>query len=355
MERILYVGGFRLPDRNAAAQRVSAIAKGFRELGHTVYFLNYAFENIKPEWKRYYGFECFEKGRRSIWRQLTDVSDALKIIEEKEITAVIAYNYPAVAFQKLLWYCKKRNIKIYADVTEWYVAQGNVLFKIIKTIDTEWRMRALHTKCDGIIAISEYLYKYYKNKVKTVKVPPTIDCLDEKWKMDKEVHTDETTFVYAGSPGAQKERLDLIVNAVEKIGKVKKIKLNVIGITADQYGAIYNCPYHGCHTRFLGRVEHLKAIQYVSEADWTIVVRDNNKVVQAGFPTKVTESISCGTPIVANEFSNISDYLDESNSILCDISNLTDAISKACECSLSVDPQKFDFRYFLDELQVLLN
>lgn len=74
---------------------------------------------------------------------------------------------------------------IYADATEWYVAQGNIVFKTVKTIDTEWRMRKLHFKTDGVIAISEYLYNYYKNRVKTIKLPPLVDLKASKWEINK--------------------------------------------------------------------------------------------------------------------------------------------------------------------------
>ena len=39
-EVILYIGGFQLPDKNAAALRVMSNAKAFRELGYTVVFIN---------------------------------------------------------------------------------------------------------------------------------------------------------------------------------------------------------------------------------------------------------------------------------------------------------------------------
>ena len=36
--RVLYLGGFELPDKNAAAQRVLSNAKLLREMGHDVTF-----------------------------------------------------------------------------------------------------------------------------------------------------------------------------------------------------------------------------------------------------------------------------------------------------------------------------
>ena len=39
-KKILYVGGFELPDKNAAAHRVLGNAKAFRDLGNDVAFIS---------------------------------------------------------------------------------------------------------------------------------------------------------------------------------------------------------------------------------------------------------------------------------------------------------------------------
>ena len=38
MQKVLYMGGFEMPDKNAAAQRVLSVAKVFRLLGYEVVF-----------------------------------------------------------------------------------------------------------------------------------------------------------------------------------------------------------------------------------------------------------------------------------------------------------------------------
>jgi len=95
-------------------------------------------------------------------------------------------------------------------------------------------------------------------------------------------------------------------------------------------------------------VSHSEALDFVKKADWSIVIRDNNLVVKAGFPTKVTESISAGTPVIANRFSNIEDYLDSSNSILIDsIEELPEAMVQAVSRKTDVDRKVFDYRKYL--------
>ena len=62
---VLYIGGFELPDKNAAAHRVVGIAKGLKTLGYNVVFLN-SLKNYKGSFKKqYFGFNCFEYNRES--------------------------------------------------------------------------------------------------------------------------------------------------------------------------------------------------------------------------------------------------------------------------------------------------
>ena len=64
--KIIYIGGFELPDRNAAAQRVLGIAKGLKYIGYEVRFIN-ALKGyqVNPQNKEYYGFSTYEFKRES--------------------------------------------------------------------------------------------------------------------------------------------------------------------------------------------------------------------------------------------------------------------------------------------------
>lgn len=350
-KRILYIGGFELPDKNAAAQRVIGIARAINELGHEVYFLNYTNSVKASSWKKYFGFKCYETKKRNLVNQITGISDAIKIIKDRRIDCVIMYNYPAIAMLRLLNWCKKSSVKCYADVTEWYVTKGISFYALIKTWDSETRMKKLHFKTDGVIAISEFLYQYYKDKVPTVKIPPIVDIQDDKWGINLQKKAEPCIFVYAGSPSAQKECLDKIVEAVENTNHAAL--LQIIGITKEQYEVMYQVKYKGEKTEFLGRIEHIRVIELIKKANWSIVIRENNRTVKAGFPTKVVESISCGTPVIANRFSNIEDYLGTDNSIICDMNSIDDAVNMAFEKKINVDTTIFDYRNYVDALRDL--
>lgn len=358
--KVLYIGGFELPDRNAAAQRVVGIAKALRELQYEVLFLN-SLKNadVKEQVsKRYFGFECYEYQRESEFDYLVTAKTVLSKIKQIRPNIIFAYNYPAVALNKIRKYCIKNNIRCYADATEWYQAFGeNVIYRLIKNIDTSYRMKIVQKRLDGVITISRFLYEYYKDCVNSVTIPPTVDITEEKWNLTVQKIEGGISFVYAGSPSAQKEELDLIVSAIENMPSDYNILLNIVGVSEDQFIHIYSWKDKlSERIKFWGRVEHKKVIEIVKRSNWSIIIRANNLVVRAGFPTKLVESISCGTPVVSNSFSNVLDYLDETNSIVVqEISNIPKALEKACKTILRVDRNVFDYHQYINELQQLLS
>ena len=356
---VLYIGGFELPDKNAAAQRVVGIANGFRTLGYQVVFLNslkdYSESGVAE--KEYLGFKCFEYKREPDIDYLFLAKTTLSIIEKVQPYAVIAYNYPAASLNRIRQYCKINGIKCFADATEWYDTAGkNIVAGMIKGLDTSYRMKCVQKKLDGVIAISRYIYDYYKNSVKTVLIPPTVDMEDKKWNISADTNENCVSFAYAGVPSATKERLDRIVSAVGVVEQEKKVHLNIVGITREQFTNLY--AWKGSipeSVTFWGRVEHQKALQIVKQSDWTIILRENSRLVKAGFPTKLVESISCGTPVLTNRFSNVFDYLTEENSICVEnIDDIAKYMLQACEKKCVVDCKVFDYHNYLQELDELI-
>ena len=106
----------------------------------------------------------------------------------------------------------------------------------------------------------------------------------------------------------------------------------------------------------MGRMPNNFVIKKIKESDWAVVLREKNKIVQAGFPTKVSEAIACGTPVIANKFSNIVEYLNDDNSILInDITEFARVINVLeREKRQNIDRTIFDYRQFIDMFKRLL-
>lgn len=306
---ILYIGGFLLPDGNAAAQRVIANAKLFSDTGFNVAFLSFSKDLLKPRTTEYFGFQCFEFPSTK-WSAIAG-EDIVRIEEVlnscSDISCIAAYNYRSVSLARLLRLCRKRGIKCIGDVTEWYRARDVSLVKRpFKLIDTGVRMRLLNPRMDGLIVISSFLQEYYSSRLPIVLLPPLVDSSEQKWFSSAASKADVTTLVYAGKPSRTKERLDLIVEAVVSLPRNINVRLDIVGVTDKEFSDIYDLDV-GSNPRvvFHGRLSHSDALEIVKAADYSIIIRDDNLVTRAGFPTKFAESVTCGTPVICNKNSDL--------------------------------------------------
>ena len=142
---ILYIGGFELPDKNAAAQRVLANAKLFRKVGYETILLGidkdieYDTPILKTQIE-YEGFSMYSIPYPKSLKQWTDyLTDASKYLEFAEgienLKSVICYNFPSVPLDKIRKYYSKLKVNCIADVTEWYSGKGRpFLIKIVKLL-----------------------------------------------------------------------------------------------------------------------------------------------------------------------------------------------------------------------------
>ena len=354
MKKILYVGGFILPDKNAAAQRVINNAKAIRKNGNEVIFVNYSNSCKEATIKYYFDFKCYEYPERSIFETICFVNDILKILEIENISDIILYNYPLIGMWRIMNFCKKKNIKCIGDVTEWYVGNHGFFYNILKNIESNVRMKYLNNHLDSMIVISNYLYEYYKSKNEIIKIPPLVDASDEKWEINKK-YNPVPVFCFVGNVNKQKERLDYVVKNIEKIDKKIQLKFKIVGISKDDFIKHYGYEPKDERICFLGKLENKEAISVLKNSDWSILIKDINLVTTAGFPTKVAESITANVPIIANEFSDIFSYLNNTNSIKIELlDDLSNVIIRACNTKKEFDNLIFDYNNYLTEFKKII-
>ena len=368
MKTAMYIGPFQLPDKNAAAQRVLNNAKALRVLGYDTIFVglnpdaNAEFEKTKYE---YDGFKIYElrcSGAIDKIKKFSSFEWFEKLLLQYDIAAVIAYDYYALGLYRIKCLCNKRGLPIIADTDEWFAATGRTLpERIIRKVDSEVRMRFLQPKLDGVIAISEFLYKYYSAKTLTVKIPPLVDKSEIKWKIKSEAtDNDVLKIVYSGSPGTSKDKINKVVEYLANIDTAYEIKLDVIGITMQQFLEVYpECESmlkkNSKQITFMGRLAHKEALSLLQKADFSMFLRDDNRVTKAGFPTKFVESISAGVPVITNGTSNIADYLKNGQNgfllgenIGCELEKILQSdFLYLKEIKQKVDSDIFDYNNFL--------
>ncbi len=330
---ILYVGAFRFPAGDPAAARVLGIAKALRDAGHEVIFAPNLHQDRPPDhdpdgrW-RYQGFEYLPTAnmaatRRArlerLWRiHLTGraVLGRIRGLELPALSAVIVYHGCAPLLWALRGLCRRRGVALIADCTEWYdpwQVPGGPLSPF--RWDSELRMRWLQKRLDGVLAISSYLQDYYAAAgVPTLRVPPLVDLHEDKWCSLPSPTADQMRLVYGGTPG----RKDLIGNAIRGLPALRRagvpVRLTLLGpsstavrslmggdgLAEDDAQAGVEC---------LGRIPQHEVPQHLAAADFSILLRPRRRFTQAGFPTKLVESLAAGVPVLVNPTSDVGQYV----------------------------------------------
>ena len=366
MKKILYIGGFEMPDRNAAAHRVRILSKVFRDLGYEVVFYGIKRDASSPDFvdgSHNYS-KSYPDGIKS-WMSYALGGGIRDVIMYHKPDIVVAYNYPGIASLRLISLCKRKGIIVYGDITEWYDSTS-----IIKKLDVFIRMRIANKKLDGIVSISKLLDNYYR-KYNSILVPPLVDVSDDKWKQRGGTYSeDDINIVYAGSPGGKgnlKDRLDLVLSAFASVGN-KKMIMRIVGMTEEEYGQSFKSTIpDSIRVCFLGRLPHTETLSVLLQSDFQVFFRERSRANMAGFPTKLVESITCRVPVVTNDVSNVSDYvIDGYNGIIAsDFSNESvinvfkrisimsrqeiNQMKANCQCDT------FDYHSFIDVFKKFLN
>lgn len=365
---VLYIGGFELPDKNAAAHRVINNGKIFKKLDYNVVFIG--IDKLKKndfsiltDKKNYQGFDSYSVAyplRLFQWlKYLTSIKHIKHIVEiYSDTKMIIAYNYPAIQLLRLMKLTRKRDIKLISDCTEWYNTKGeNIIFRLVKGMDSFLRMRVFQKSIDGVIVISKYLENYYVNLTETIRIPPLVDLSEKKWEIANEkTNNKEINFIYSGSPGKNKDKLDIVINAFYKIRSKYPFQFIITGISKDDYLSF--CPISkqqvldmGEKIKFLGRVSHIESLELLKNSDYSIFIREMNITNIAGFPTKFVESISCGTAVITNNVGDVSDYANNYKELIILTDDLESDLIKILTYNRQVQIKKniniFDYNNYI--------
>lgn len=376
---ILYVGNILFPDGDAASHRVIGNAKALKELGYQVLLLGCR-EDEKRELLHtreiVMGFDCYyfskPNTKKEWYKYLVSINWYASILESVDI--VIAYNYPAIALNKLRKYCNRTGKKVYADCTEWFDPSGGTIGSMLKKADTSIRMRKVQPKLDGIIVISSFLQRFYEQRnIPVICVPPLIDKSDKKWCKEGCMGINcDIQLAYVGNPGSGgKDKLDVIISAIdEAVNRCPALKIHftIVGITRNQYLDRFSSLSKNMDkiVSFKGRMSNIEALDIIKKSNYSIFLRDKNLVTTAGFPTKFSESIACGTPVLTNDTSDISRYLvNGKNGFLLDTTS-ANSLCESLYIALSIDENRkinmknyclndntFDYHSFIMEFSKL--
>ena len=274
------------------------------------------------------------------------------------MSIVVLYDFPAFITRPILKYCKSKNIKVLSDITEWFGATSkNILFDFVKRIDTFLRIRVLAKKTDGILTVSTYLFNYYEKIVNKLIIYP-IPIEQKTFKRTSGLH-DEIRIGYFGNPGRKKDNLYKIVNLLS--ATKKDIKFIVAGSIPDSIiKRLSKIELWRNNSVYYGNISSEKVIELLSSCDYQILYRDSCRSNNAGFPSKVSESLVNGINVICSDVSDVSRVIgDKENIILTndfkkDLSIMIKRLTKNIDKIISLNPNVFSIDYYMKDFRIFL-
>lgn len=298
--RVLYLGNFDYTNGFAAVNRAIGnsvlfnysgfetliYCKNSRSIADSTFFSEHNISFIdRPACSK---FDAYFKYKEYL--QLIKKINGLKV--------VVLYNFPSFPFSKILKFCKRNDICVISDTTEWYDTKScSFLLKPIKKMDTSFRLRNLNKKCDGCILISNYLLNYYSKVERKILIYPIMDFVVwESKRYDFNVENKEKCKItLIGSSISSKDDISYFETL---LSKKENYELSIIGL--DKNYDIKNKNIH-CY----GHLPREGVYKALSESTFSYVVRRGTRANNAGFPTKFAESIVLNIPIIYSRFSDI--------------------------------------------------
>jgi glycosyltransferase involved in cell wall biosynthesis len=334
--RIVYVGPMSFPEGGAGARRIIGNALSLISAGYEVIVGSGQMPDLKSaQYEAINGIQVYSTGERIaedkpvllkhlIYSRMgRKTVDWLKTLNPEPV-AVILFGGDIPYLSNLMPWCRKQNIPVIFEACEWYDPRNMPGGRFSPyRLNFEITMRYLVPRVKNVLAISSYLDDHYKLLgCETVCIPPTLDT-QYFVPPSKENTGNLIKLSYTGTPGNK----DLFNNYLEALLRTdpsgERFIFNIAGLSESEilnYPALKERKMAELPNmiKSIGSVAHKEAISLVGKSDFSLLLRYPKRYAQAGFPTKVVESMVMGTPVICNLTSDLHKYIQDGISgIIC--------------------------------------
>jgi glycosyltransferase involved in cell wall biosynthesis len=270
----------------------------------------------------------------------------LKSFQFKGISVIIIprnlATFRLLLLSRMLW-----RLPIVVDCMEWHESWQ---FKYGRFSPAYWRfLFSFHLvvpHLHGVLAISTYLTNHFRSRgIRALRLLPQIDMTEFPVHKIRE-EGGRVKLFYAGTPH-KKDNIGLVLSVLFQLTKqeYKSILFTVAGISlpeirrlAVEVGADWDSIAPGL--RVLGRIPREQVLNELACMDFLILLRPVSRYSQAGFPSKVSESLAAGTPVITNLTSDLGEILvDGVNSIIAEGDDVK-SVKTALRTALGIDHSK---------------
>lgn len=333
---VIFGDTFTFPEGNAATNRVYTFANGFHENGIEAFVVCFRNDYVETVEGSVYGihyhhpFNQIKRSNSFVIRRLVKFN---KYFRAFRIIRSINRDHKILAIN--LW-TNRLLVQLYVYSLSWLF--GTIVIHehsehplrefqrpIFKKIWGETKSLIGTWLCDGIFCISQYLIDFYRSRnVKVRKmllVPSTVDT--ERFNNAGASPLPYNYIAYCGSLTIKKDGVNILIDSFYRIMTERPdVDLVLIGKGDSEFeeAAIRRQTEHlnlNSRVHFIGQLSRTDVPAYLTGAQVLALARPTSIIADAGFPSKLTEYLSTGKPVLVTQVGDIPIYLkDNENAFL---------------------------------------
>lgn len=346
MAIVIFGDLFTFPDGNAATNRVYTYAKGFIENGIDTHVLCFGNDYIEVGEGINNGIHFYhplgQKKRNKYfiirrWYKLKKFYRTFlimkKIHKKDKIIAIICYTRLVETQSFAFLLSKIIKSKIILEISEHPLRDYQGSF--IKKIQGKIKISIVSKLSNGINCISQYLIDFYLKRgvpeKKLFLIPSTVD--PERFNVSGNSTLNFEYILYCGNLNLNKDGVDILIKSFAIISeKFLNINLVLIGTGSTKEETILKNIVSMLHIQnrvyFLGQMIRTEVPNYLDNAKVLALSRPASIVADAGFPSKLTEYLASGKPVVVTKVGEIPHYLIDGENAFLSQPGSVDAFSK---------------------------
>lgn len=349
MSFIIFGDLFSFPDGSAATNRVYTYAKGLKNRGinvHVICFANNYLDRYEGEVEKIKYYHPFAQRTRNKyfivrrWLNLKKYVRTYKILrqinKEDKIIAVNSWTNNLQTHLIIWFICKLLRTKLIVECNEHPLRYFQQNF--FRKLSGRAKFFIESRLSSAVFCISRYLVEFYAksgiNRNRLLLIPSTVDPT----RFDSVVGTvSPVSYRYIGYFGSltfRRDNIDMLVNSFSRFNKeFPDIRLVLGGFCSpEQKNELMNLIKDNKVEDSVILLEYLsrgEILQYVFHADVLVLVRRNDLEAEASYPSKLTEFLATGKPVVTVNVGEVTDFIiDQENGFVIPAGNIDQLYNK---------------------------
>lgn len=268
---------------------------------------------------------------------------------ERSADLILIFAANPQTFRRLHAHSQRHGLALTVDVDEW-MGPADFSRRSWMTLFParyEWFMRRLPNLTQSALAISDTMREHLASAGASVLVVPPLHRPFGTATSRRDRTPGKTRLllpgVRRGGMGKDRCSLQLVSEAIERSPQLAEVvSIDIVGGLEERESARIAARLgRSVELRDHGRIDWAQSRRLLLDADWLVALRDPAvRRLHYAFPSKVTEALVAGTPVIANDYSDMRHYLDSDLSGILVERLDPQSVAKALELAASRRPDR---------------